>query len=60
LIFPRVVSLYGAVVEYYIVGSKDRLLCVLRPAQEFFTEMETSPLPMKAAKFRPMLGAQDL
>jgi hypothetical protein len=30
---------------------------VLRPAQEFFTYMETSPLPWRAAQFRPMLGA---
>jgi hypothetical protein len=36
------------------------LFNVLRPAQEFFTYMETAPLPKKACKFRPMLGAQGL
>jgi hypothetical protein len=34
------------------------LFTVLRPAQELFTYVETSPLPV--AKFRPMLGAQGL
>jgi hypothetical protein len=38
----------------------DWLYIVLRPAQEYFTFMETSPLPVKGCKFRPMLGAQDL
>jgi hypothetical protein len=38
----------------------DWLFTVLRPAQEFFTYMETSPLPVKGCKFRPMLGAQGL
>jgi hypothetical protein len=28
----------------------DRLYIVLRPAQEFFTYMETSPLPVKGCK----------
>jgi hypothetical protein len=27
---------------------------------KFFTYMETSPLPVKGCKFRPMIGAQDL
>jgi hypothetical protein len=35
-------------------------LFVLRPAQEYFTYMETSLLLMKGWKFRPMLGAQGL
>ena len=26
------------------------------PAREFFTYMDTSPLPVKGCKFRPMLG----
>jgi hypothetical protein len=35
------------------------IFTVLRPAQEFLTYMETSPLPVKGCKkFRPMLGAQ--
>jgi hypothetical protein len=34
------------------------LIIVLRPAQEFFTNMETSPLPWRFAKFRPMVNAQ--
>jgi hypothetical protein len=38
----------------------DWLFTVLRPAQGFFTYMETSPLPVRAIKFRPMLGAQGL
>jgi hypothetical protein len=33
------------------------LFTVSRPAQEFVTHMETSPLPVKGCKFRPMLGA---
>jgi hypothetical protein len=36
------------------------LLTVLRFAQEFFTEMQTTPMPMKGCKFRPMLGTQGL
>jgi hypothetical protein len=36
------------------------LFPVLRPTQECFTYMETSPLPVKGCKFRPMLGAQGL
>jgi hypothetical protein len=40
--------------------SVDWLFRVLRPAQEFFIYMETSPLPVKGCKFRPMLGAQGL
>jgi hypothetical protein len=36
----------------------DWLFIVLRPAQEYFTYMETSLLPVKGCKFRPMLGAQ--
>jgi hypothetical protein len=28
----------------------DRLFTVLRPAQEYFTYMETSPLPVKGGK----------
>jgi hypothetical protein len=38
----------------------DWLYRVLRPAQEYFTHMETSPLPVKGCKFRPMLGSQGL
>jgi hypothetical protein len=38
----------------------DFFFTVLRPVQEFFTRMETSPLPWRAAKFRPMLGSQGL
>jgi hypothetical protein len=38
----------------------DWLFTVLRPTQEFFTYMETSPLLVKGCKFRPMLGAQGL
>jgi hypothetical protein len=33
---------------------------VLRPAQEFFTYMETSPLPVKGCELRPMLSIQGL
>ena len=29
---------------------------VYRPTREFFTDMETSPLPVKGCKFWPMLG----
>jgi hypothetical protein len=36
------------------------LFIVLRPAQEYFTYMETSPLPVKDCKFKPMLGTQGL
>jgi hypothetical protein len=35
------------------------LFTVLRPAQELFTDMETSPLP-RATKLRPMFSAQGL
>jgi hypothetical protein len=45
--------------EYYATYI-DWLFAVLRPAQEFFTYMETSPLPVKGCKFRPMFGAQGL
>jgi hypothetical protein len=38
----------------------DWLFTVLRPAQEYFTYMETSPLPVKGCKFWPKLGAQGL
>jgi hypothetical protein len=38
----------------------DWLFTVLRPAQEFFTHMETSPLPVKGCKFRRMLSTQGL
>ena len=31
-------------------------LRVFRPTREFFTHMETSPLPLKGWKFLPMLG----
>jgi hypothetical protein len=34
----------------------DWLFTVLRPTQEYFTYMETSQLPWRATKFRPMLG----
>jgi hypothetical protein len=34
------------------------LFTVIRLAEEFFTYMETSPLPVKGCKFMPMLGAQ--
>ena len=33
------------------------LFGVYRPTREFFTHMETSPLPVKGRKFWPMLGA---
>ena len=29
------------------------------PSQQFFTHMETSPLPVKGCKFLPMLGTHD-
>ena len=32
------------------------LFGVFRPTQEFFTHLETSPLPVKGCKFLPMLG----
>jgi hypothetical protein len=38
----------------------DWLFTGLRPAQEFFTYMEASPLPVKDCKLKPMLGAQGL
>jgi hypothetical protein len=38
----------------------DYLFIVLRPAQEYFTYMETSPLPVKGCKIKPTLGAQGL
>jgi hypothetical protein len=38
----------------------DWLFTVLRPAQEYFTYMETSPLPVKEKKNMPMLCAQGL
>jgi hypothetical protein len=41
-------------------GSGYRLFAVLRPAQEYFTYMETSPLPVKDCKIWPMVGAQRL
>jgi hypothetical protein len=44
----------------YIRKDYNSLFTVLRPAHEFFTYMETSPLPGRAAKLRPMLGAQGL
>ena len=31
---------------------------VFRPTREFFTQMETSPFPMKGCKFWPMLGTR--
>ena len=37
--------------DKYVVG----LFGVYRPS-EFFTHMETSPLPVKGCKFGPMLG----
>ena len=36
----------------------DLLFIVLRPTQEYFSYMETTPLPVKGCKIRPMLGAQ--
>jgi hypothetical protein len=42
------------------IGLIDYLFTVLRPAQEYFTYMETSPLPVKGCKIRPLLGAQGL
>ena len=39
--------------------SNNLLVClfeVFRPTREFFTHMETSPLPVKGCKFWPMLG----
>jgi hypothetical protein len=38
----------------------DWLFTPLRPAQEFLTFMETSPLLVKGCKFRPMLGTRGL
>ena len=34
------------------------LFGVFRPIREFFTHMETSPLPVKGCKFWPMLGTE--
>jgi hypothetical protein len=45
------------VLKYWLI---DWLITVSCPAQEFFTYKETSPLPVKGFKFRPMLGAQGL
>ena len=33
------------------------LFVIFRPTREFFTHLETSPLPMKGYKFRPILMA---
>jgi hypothetical protein len=46
----------------HIIAGVARLITVLCPAQEFFTHMEMSPMPVKAAgwKCRPMLSAQGL
>jgi hypothetical protein len=43
--------------EEYAIWSIDYFIA-LRATQEFFTSMETSPLPVKGYKFRPMVGAQ--
>ena len=45
-------------VKFLYVGSGS-IIClfvVYRPTREFFTHMETSPLPVKGCKFWPMLG----
>jgi hypothetical protein len=36
--------------KYFFLLEFDRLSIVLRPAQEYFTYMETSPLPVKGCK----------
>ena len=39
-----------------------RFIClfgVFRPTREFFTHLETSPLPVKGCKFWPMVGTYD-
>ena len=41
----------------YTYSSKDRCVYWVNcPTQEFFTHMETSPLPVRGCKFWPMLG----
>jgi hypothetical protein len=40
---------HNSVVPYHL-GINDWLFIVLRPAQEYFTHMETSPLPVKGCK----------
>jgi hypothetical protein len=44
--------------KYYFDWLIDQLFTVLRPSQEFFTHMDMSPLSVKAAQFRTMIGAQ--
>jgi hypothetical protein len=53
--FPIIRNLY-----FQVPFLIDRSIIVLRPAKEFFTCIETSPLPVKVCKFSPMLGAQGL
>ena len=46
-------------VELCAATAKHIVVCffgVYRPTREFFTHMETSPLPVKGCKFLPMLG----
>jgi hypothetical protein len=57
--FARFQSIWLAKKVGYVLKALwkfDWLFTVLRPAQEFFSYMETSPLPVKG----PMLGAQRL
>ena len=70
LIFPRwfkelenqitvINSLPSRYVRPFCNISRSLIVClggVLRPTREFFTHMETSPLPMKGFKFWPMLS----
>ena len=47
------ITLYGQYIKYTdVVG----LLGVFRPTREFFTHIETSPLPVKGCKYWTMLG----
>ena len=50
IIFPRYIYIMA---EFVFLGG---LFGVYRPTREFFTHMETSPLPVKGCKFWPKLG----
>ena len=43
-------------IQTFLIYFELRILFVVRPTQELFTHLETSPLPVNDCKFWPMLG----
>ena len=46
--------MFSKINPYYVL--QICLYGVYRPTREFFTHIETSPLPVKGCQFLPMLG----